>query len=113
VEVFLPGCEVARPLRLDEILKTMGMEDAFGMADFSGMASGQLLIGAVLHKAFVKVNEEGTEAAAATAVMMLRAAPMTPPTFRADHPFLFLIRENATGSILFLGRVANPAEGPA
>jgi serpin B len=87
----------------------MGMPDAFsGGADFSGMAKGQLFISEVVHKAFVKVNEEGTEAAAATAVIMGRGAPPPVPTFRADHPFLFLIRENTTGSILFVGRVVDP-----
>jgi serpin B len=60
----------------------------------------------------VDVNEEGTEAAAATAVVMApKGIPLPTPTFRADHPFLFLIRERTTGSILFLGRVANPASG--
>jgi len=111
VEVFLPRFEVTLPFRLDDTLKSMGMIDAFSAkADFSGMAGGPLGIAAVLHKAFVKVDEEGTEAAAATAVVALRAAPVPPPAFRADHPFLFLIRENATGSILFLGRVVNPGE---
>ena len=79
------------------------------------MSRGEgLYISAVVHKAFVDVNEEGTEAAAATGVVMaLSAAPAAseqPPTFRADHPFLFLIRENQTGSILFMGRVTNPKQ---
>ncbi len=91
----------------------MGMRDAFdgARADFSGMDGRQqwLYIGAVIHKAFVDVNEEGTEAAAATAVVMQATSlPLPPPTFRADHPFICLIRENRTGSILFLGRVVNP-----
>ena len=67
-----------------------------------------LYISDVLHKAFVDVNEEGTEAAAATGVMMRSlaiAVPVPPPVFRADHPFLFLIQENRTGSILFMGRI--------
>jgi serpin B len=68
-----------------------------------------LCIGAVLHKAFVEVNEEGSEAAAATAVeMRLKSAPARLPVFNADHPFLFLIRDNPSGSILFIGRMANP-----
>jgi serpin B len=68
-----------------------------------------LYIGAVIHKAFVDVNEEGTEAAAATAVVMRgKCAPEPSPVFRADHPFLFLIRDRRTGSILFIGRVMDP-----
>jgi serpin B len=114
VQVFFPRFEMAADFRLDGALATLGMIDAFddAKADFSGM-DGQkpwLYIGAVLHKAFVELNEEGTEAAAATAVIMLALGlPLPPPTFRADRPFLFLIRENLTGSLLFLGRMVNPA----
>jgi serpin B len=68
---------------------------------------GDLFIGPVFHKAFVAVNEEGTEAAAATAVVMKRLAIEQETVFRADHPFLFVIRDNATGSVLFMGRVAD------
>ena len=68
-----------------------------------------LFISKVIHKAFVDVNEEGTEAAAATAVVMGAASePRTPIAFKADHPFMFVIRHNATGSILFMGRVQDP-----
>jgi serpin B len=70
-----------------------------------------IFFSAVIHKAFVDVKERGTEAAAATGIMMARAAPRPQqpiPVFRADHPFLFLIRDNRTGSILFLGRIVNP-----
>jgi serine protease inhibitor len=112
VEVFLPRFEITFPFRLDDALKSMGMVNAFSdEADFSGMdGSKELYIAAVLHKAFVTVNEEGTEAAAATAVIIKsKGPPSSPPVFRADHPFVFLIRENSTGSILFLGRVVNPA----
>ncbi len=109
VEVFLPRFEMTFPFRLDDTLQSMGMVDAFGSADFSGMdGTKSLYIGAVLHKAFVAVNEEGTEAAAATAVMMTRGLPAPSPVFRVDHPFIFMIRENHMGSILFLGRVVNP-----
>ena len=72
-----------------------------------------LFISAVVHKAYVDVNEEGTEAAAATAVgvrALAVRAPQPIPTFRADHPFLFLIRDNRSGSILFLGRIVNPGK---
>lgn len=114
VVVSLPRFEATFPFRLDDTLKSMGMVDAFsGQADFSGMDGSQYLsIGAVLHKAFVAVNEQGTEAAAATSVViqMKVLSFLTPPIiFRADHPFVFLIRENSTGSILFIGRVVNPA----
>jgi serpin B len=99
------------------------MRKAFDMkmADFSGVASretmqrdGNLSISAVIHKAYVDVNEEGTEAAAATAItvkaLAARPTPPTPPIiFRADHPFMFLIRDNRSGSILFIGRVTNPS----
>lgn len=95
-------------------MKALGMTDAFDeiKANFRGMASETLFIGEVIHKAFVDVNEEGTEAAAATAVVMVTPVsdriPVTPKVFRADHPFLFLIRDVKHGTILFLGRVANP-----
>jgi serine protease inhibitor len=110
VMVFLPSFEMTFPFRLDDTLISMGMVDAFSKkADFSGMdGSKELYIGAVLHKAFVAVNEEGTEAAAATAIIPCKEPLSSPPVFRADHPFVFLIRENSTGSILFLGRVLNP-----
>jgi serine protease inhibitor len=111
VQVFLPRFEVTFSVRLDGALVSLGMADVFsGQADFSGMdGSKELYIGAVLHKAFVVVNEEGTEAAAATAVIVFGLSmPRPAPVFRADHPFLFLICEKRTGSILFLGRVVNP-----
>jgi serpin B len=111
VQVFLPKFKIEFPMKLNETLKAMGMQDAFECtADFSGLDGSKLLfIKAVLHKAFVEVNEEGTEAAAATAVVV-KARSMGPPpaVFRADHPFVFLIRENLTGNILFLGRLVNP-----
>jgi serpin B len=92
--------------------QALGMEIPFkpGEADFSGMdGSKELSIARIYHKAFVEVNEEGTEAAAATAVVMaVRSAPSSPPVFRADHPFVFLIRDKASGSILFLGRLVRP-----
>jgi serpin B len=116
VEVFLPRFKMTSRFDLGRTLSSMGMADAFasGKADFSGMDGkpGWLHIGIVVHKAFVDVNEEGTEAAAATGVgMTLAALPVRIPVFRADHPFFFLIRHNATGSILFMGRVLNPTSG--
>jgi len=90
------------------------MPDAFsGSADFSGMTSNKdLFIGDVIHKAFVSVDETGTEAAAATAVVMVTSAPgpkpKEPVTVTIDRPFIFLIRDIETGAILFIGRVVNP-----
>jgi serine protease inhibitor len=110
VSVYLPKFKMTSEFRLEEVLESMGMPDAFSSrADFSGMTGRKDLdISKVIHKAFVEVNEEGTEAAAATAVVMVRGGPRKPRVFRADHPFIFLIRDNPSGSILFLGRVANP-----
>ncbi len=111
VQVSLPRFTMTSEFGLQDVLKSLGMTDAFsGAADFSGMTGRRdLFISAVIHKAFVDVNEEGTEAAAATAVvMMTSAAPRPPVVFRADHPFLFLIRDNRSGSILFIGRLVNP-----
>lgn len=113
VSVFLPKFKVEAEFNLNETLSALGMPAAFSnAADFSGMSSHEgLKIAAVLHKAYVDVNEEGTEAAAATGVIMMPTAmpqPQRIPVFRADHPFLFLIRDNRTGEILFIGRVTEP-----
>jgi len=91
----------------------MGMQLPFSAgAAFSGISDTSLQITAVIHQAFVNVNEKGTEAAAATAVILGEAAePSEPVVFQADHPFVFLLRDNHTGSILFLGRLTNPSEG--
>ncbi|MFH1314715.1 MAG: serpin family protein [Candidatus Eisenbacteria bacterium] len=107
--VSLPRFKVASDLLLNQALKDMGMTDAFdvGLADFSGMTGRKgLFIDAVVHKALLEVAEDGTEAAASTAVVTKRGPP--PKQFRADHPFLFMIRDNKSGSILFIGRVADP-----
>lgn len=111
VNVYLPKFKLTwGTFELNEPLQALGLRKAFGPADFSGMnGTKTLFIGLVLHKAFVEVNEEGTEAAAATAVVMKRGIPRI-HTFKADHPFLFLIRDNVTGSILFLGRVLDPSK---
>jgi serpin B len=114
VIVSVPKFEMTSQFGLASVLKSMGMIDAFslGRADFSGMnGKKDLFISAVIHKAYVDVNEEGTEAAAATAVTMKMTSvgPTRMPVFRADHPFLFLIRDNVSGSILFIGRVVNPS----
>jgi serpin B len=113
VVVGLPKFQLSAGFELKAVLSALGMPLAFtpGSADFSGMdGTRDLYLSAVVHEAVVEVDEEGTEAAAATAVVGIRLAarPEPPVTFRADHPFLFLIRDVRTGSILFLGRVANP-----
>ena len=112
VVVSVPKFKMTSQFSLADMLKSMGMKDAFSSdADFSGInGKRDLFISAVIHKAFVEVNEEGTEAAAATGVVMrlTSVGPAPIPVFRADHPFLFLIRDNLSGSILFIGRVANP-----
>jgi serpin B len=114
VEVHLPRFKSTSAFRLDDALLALGMSDAFSSAaDFSGMdGERDLFISAVLHKAFVDVNEEGSEAAAATAVVMLKSVALEPaiPVFRADRPFVFLIRDSRTGSILFVGRFADPRD---
>jgi serpin B len=113
VNMALPKFKITSQFSLKDVLSAMGMPLAFSMrADFSGMTTRErLFIDKVLHKAFVDVNEKGTEAAAATAVVIRpTAAPnYARADFRADHPFVFLIRENRTGSVLFLGRVADPS----
>jgi serpin B len=110
VSVSMPKFRFERDYDLPVHLKALGMVDAFNpvRADFSGMADSSLSIGAVAHKAFIEVNEEGTEAAAATAVVT-RAFGF-PPSFYIDHPFLLLIRDTKHGTILFMGRVMNPKE---
>lgn len=111
VRVFLPKFEMTSSFRLDKTLASMGMPDAFSMnADFSGMdETKKLNISAVIHKAFIAVDEQGTEAAAATGVAIgVKSLPRPAPVFRADHPFMFLIRENISNSILFFGRVIDP-----
>lgn len=114
VNIYLPKFKMTCQFRLDGKLRAMGMVDAFSLppADFSGMTGTRdLFITAAIHKAYADVDEEGTEAAAGTAMVAPRSGGIRwPPEFRADHPFLFLIQENRTGSILFMGRVADPTK---
>lgn len=116
VQVSVPRFKLT--LRLEQLiddLKALGMKLAFTEgADFSALTrQAKLFIDAVAHKAFIEVNEEGTEAAAATGVGMritsIGAPPSRPVVFRADHPFLFVIRDNRSGAVLFMGRVMNPS----
>jgi serpin B len=114
VWLTMPRFEIDSEFSLSDTLAALGMPDAFdpNAADFSGMAETdeQLSISAVIHKAFVKVDESGTEAAAATAVVIVgAAAPAEPIEVRVDHPFIYAIYDQDTGTILFLGRVLNPA----
>ncbi len=113
VNLAMPKFKFESQLALAGDLEAMGMTDAFSdKADFSRMTTQEkLFIGAVVHKAFIDVNEAGTEAAAATAVVMrpmMMPIEEEPINFTANHPFLFAIRHNQTGAILFLGRVVKP-----
>lgn len=112
VDLKLPKFKTTSEFSLKKVLSDMGMAIAFSpAADFSGMTTqDSLFISAVIHKAFVDVHEKGTEAAAATAVIMAKSeAPIVPEaTFHVNRPFTFLIQENHSGSILFMGRVMNP-----
>lgn len=112
VEVFLPKYKLQERYSLSQALQDLGMVDAFDemRADFSGMTGQkELYVSRVIHQANVDVNEEGTEAAAATAVVMSTKSVRNVTVFRADRPFLFTIMHKPTGSILFLGRVMKPA----
>src|SRR5262249_48851242 len=127
VEVFLPKFKLESSFELKEALTALGMKRAFreptepGGAQFEGMSrarepENKLFVSRVLHKAFVEVSEKGTEATAAAAVILEKkeadgdTSPFT-PTFKADRPFAFLIRDRKTGTILFLGRVLEPKTG--
>jgi len=112
VNFTMPKFEFTSDFRLRKALSAMGMSEAFSESvDFSGMTGNQdLFIAEVVHKAFISVDEEGTEAAAATAVMMPTSAPPSEPVVvTIDRPFVFLIRDIKTGAILFIGRVVNPS----
>jgi serpin B len=113
VQVYLPSFKVRSKFDLEKLLAAMGMPDAFSnRADFSRMTPlNDLKIDKVIHEAFIDVNEEGTEAAASTAVVIIRkSAIVDPPAniFRADRPFFYAIRENSSNSVLFMGKVVNP-----
>jgi serpin B len=113
VDVALPKFKTTSQFSLKPTLSEMGMSQAFtNAADFSGMdGKKDLQITDVIHKAFVDVNEEGTEAAGATGVIVgLKSERAPTPEFRADHPFVFLIRDTRSGGVLFLGRVADPTK---
>ncbi len=116
VDLALPRFKMTASPAVVKALKALGMAKAFnpGEADFAGIAdTRELFIGDVIHKAYIDLDEKGTEAAAATAVVMLGRAMVAdkekPVVFKADRPFLFLIRHERTGAILFMGRVADPS----
>ncbi|XP_059749974.1 serpin B8 isoform X1 [Balaenoptera ricei] len=111
VQVFLPRLKLEESYDLETFLRSLGMTDAFeeAKADFSGMsAKKNVPMSKVVHKCFVEVNEEGTEAAAATAVVRNSQCSRIEPRFCADHPFLFFIRHDETNSILFCGKFSSP-----
>jgi len=113
VQLSLPRFEFRTQASLPDTLRALGMTDAFeaGRADFTGiLADGGLFISDVIHEVFVAVNEAGTEAAAATAVILGRGAPAREPVeLSFDRPFLFWLYDRATGSVLFMGRVLDPS----
>lgn len=112
VDVYFPKFKITWETVLNNALAILGMPDAFDTrkADFSGISNeDRIWISNVFHKALVEVNEEGTEAAASTAVVLAEYDDIA-PVFRVDHPFIFIIKDNRTGSILFMGRIMNPAE---
>jgi serpin B len=111
LEVALPRFKMSYSAELTGPLQRLGMAASFaeGIADFSGInGKRDLYVSAVVHKAYVDVNEEGTEAAAATGIVVASLAVQVVQNFNVDHPFLFLIRDASTGSILFLGRIVDP-----
>lgn len=110
LELFLPRFKLEENYDMNNVLSKLGMTDAFDhRADFSGMSSKQgLFLSKVVHKSFVEVNEEGTEAAAATAAIIMMRCARHIPRFCADHPFLFFIQHVKTNGILFSGRFSSP-----
>ncbi len=107
VKVSLPKFTMRFRIYLIETLAKLGLTS---LSDFSGMSTQAVSLSKVIHEAFIAVNEQGTEAAAATAVTMSRSAPRPPAEFTANHPFIFFMVDMTTGSFLFVGRVVNPAE---
>ena len=108
--IYLPRFKADGEFELSKTLGELGMPSVFRGGDFSGMdGSRDLAVSAIIHKAFIEVDEEGSEAAATTAVVMTRGMER-PDSFRADRPFIFMIRENKTGLILFSGKITDPGK---
>ena len=112
VKVAIPKFKIESTHELNEPLQKLGLRHMFdgGKADLSGITGlRDLFVSKVIQKAFIEVNEEGAEAAAATgAVVMMKSMPIGKPTFICDHPFLFMIKDNLTGLVLFSGKVNHP-----
>jgi serpin B len=111
VHLSLPRFKIDYKLELVQVLKALGMVDAFSMkADFSGInGKRDLYVSGAFHKAFIEVDETGTEAAAATAAVVTLKGSVAGETLKADRPFIFLIRDDETGAVLFIGRVVDPS----
>ena len=113
IDLFLPKFKLSAGYDMISPCKELGITDAFdkAKADFSGMAWNKenLWIAQIKHKTFIDVNEVGTEAFAATVIEVQTESIPSYPVFRADHPFIFIIRDNVTGALLFIGRVVNPS----
>jgi len=110
VDLSIPRFRIEQKYNLNDPLQAIGMKRAFtGKADFSGMTGKQdLFISNVVHQSFVEVDEKGTEAAAATGVVMRKTSVVRKKEFKADHPFIFMIRDDKTDTMLFLGKLGNP-----
>ena len=111
VDLHLPKFRIESSFSVKQALLTLGMTDPFspGLADFSGIIDFPTFISNVIHKSFVSVDEKGTEAAAATAVIITDTGMPEVTTLTVDRPFFFFIRDNATGAVLFFGRVLDPS----
>ena len=110
VEVFLPKFQLTQQFDLSDILSKMGAEEMFipSKADLSGITAKPLFVSKVAQKAFVKVNEEGTQAGAVVVEYLAKCVTESQWIFKADHPFWFLIRHSDSGSLLFMGRLMKP-----
>lgn len=109
VEVHLPRFKLEKDYSLVATLKAMGMQKAFGdYADFSALSTERIFISEIMHKTYIAVDEEGTEAAAITNIGIVSTSLPNYPVFNANRPFLFMIREKTTGIILFMGKIISP-----
>ena len=111
IHLFFPKFKIESQASLKIALQSLGINEAFFecVANFGNVSDcNELFVSDVMHKAFVEVNEEGTEAAAATAIPI--GINCSPQKFRASHPFMFFIKDDATGAIVFMGRLMNPKQ---